>query len=240
MVKILVHQIVSRVQSLIEDESYWSQSRIVTMINQCKDSISEHFGLQTTGYGLFNSVVGQRSYALPVDFVALRLLYWSSGYYLAPENKVSSPDDVLKYTSTPSETGVPTQYYFWGKEDHVELWVWPTFDAVYDVEFWYWRLIPDVAESNDEPLLPRDLHSNIVEYCRRQTWVEDELHGYTPERFDIWWETVLTKMQISKNIQVAGTDQIGPGNFDDRMPAIMEDEVGFAFRVVGTSDGTIW
>ena len=89
-------------------------------------------------------------------------------------------------------------------------------------------------------MIPRDLHDKIVEYCRRQTWVEDELHNYNPSVFDAWWEMELVKMQISKNVQLAGSDNIGPGNFDDRMPRVSDDGVGFTYRIVGVSDGTIW
>lgn len=235
----LVHQVVSRTQALIENPEYWTSARIIPMINQCKDSISTHFGLIANGYALMESVVSQRSYALPLDFLALKLLYWGSGYRLTPDHKVNSTVDILRYTSTPSETGVPSKYYLWGKEDHQELWVWPTFDAVYEVEFWYYRTIPDVVNNNDEPMIPRDLHNQIVEYCRRQTWVEDELHNYTPERFDMWWENELMKMQISKNQQLASSDNISPANFDDVMPDVDDGTVGFPFSI-NSHDGVIW
>jgi len=236
----LLHQIVSRVQNLTEDPDYWVKSRIATFVNQAKDSISSYFGLLANGYILMGSVVGQRSYSLPLDFVALDMASWGNGNCLTPANRVSSPRDASQYLAYTDTPGMPERYFLWGREDHTEIWVLPTFNSVVEIELFYWRRIPDVVNDNDEVMIPRDLHDKIVEYCRRQTWVEDELHNYNPSVFDAWWEMELVKMQISKNVQLAGSDNIGPGNFDDRMPRVSDDGVGFTYRIVGVSDGTIW
>jgi hypothetical protein len=209
------------------------------MINQVKDSISDHFGLMANGMVLMESVVGQRSYSLPLDFVAINMVTWGDGNYLTPANRVSSPRDATSYLSYTDVPATPERYFLWGKEDHTELWVVPTFNSVVEVEFFYWRRIPDVVNANDEPMIPRDLHNKIVDYCLRQTWYNDELHNYTPERFDMWWDNELTKMQISKNIQLAGSDNISVGNFDDRMPRQNEDGVGFNINI-NSNDGVIW
>jgi hypothetical protein len=55
----------------------------------------------------------------------------------------------------------------------------------------------------------------------------------------MWWDNELTKMQISKNIQLAGSDNISVGNFDDRMPRQNEDGVGFNINI-NSNDGVIW
>jgi hypothetical protein len=236
----LVHQIISRVQSLVEDPDFWTFSKIVAMCNQCKDSISDHFGLQANGYKLMNSVVGQRSYSLPMDFIALDMITWGDGNCLTPANKVSAPRDARTYLSYADTPGTPYSYFFWGKEDVQEIWFIPTFESVKEIEFFYWRRIPDVVNANDEPMIPRDLHDKIVDYCERKTWYSDELHNYTPERFDSWWMDTLQTMQIAKNVQLAGSDTISMGNFNDRMPGQNEDNnVGFPFGI-NSNDGVIW
>jgi hypothetical protein len=233
----LTHAIVSRVQNLIEDKDYWTSARIKAMINEAKDSIVSHFNIQTKGMMEFQSVVAQQSYALPHDFVDFKFLYWNDNYYLKPENKVSGPDSVYGVrTSDPDETGIPELYFLWGKEGRDELWIWPTFDAVYTVQFWYWRIPPDVVKDNDELLLPREWHSEIVQYCRRQTWFEDGEKGYSPLAFDIWWQSRLQIMQISDNIQNSASSQIEIGNFTDNIPRV-DNESGFGFRIQ-SDDGT--
>lgn len=236
----LVHQIVTRVQNLTEDPTYWTSTRIIAFINQCIDEISTHFGLVVSGFSQFSSVIAQQSYALPYDFVSLYMLYWGdAGNYLTPENRVN-PEVVLKQTSDPDETGTPEYYFLWGKQDVQELWIWPTFDSAYTVDFYYWRRPPEVVNNNDEPLLPRDWHATIAEYCRRQIWVEDEVRNYTPERFDSWWDTQLTRLQLSQNVQQSYAEQTSIGNFTDRMPSVNGGELdGFNFRI-GSTDGTTW
>lgn len=235
----LVHQIISRVQSLCDDAEFWTSTKITAMINQCKDSVSSYFGLQTNGYLLMESVVGQRSYSLPLDFIALNMVSWGDGNHLSPANRVNSPRDASEYLSYTDVPSTPEKYFMWGKEDHVELWVVPTFSEVKEIELFYWRMIPDVVNANDEPLLPRDIHNKIVDYCLRQTWFEDELHNYTPERFDSWWQGELMQMQISKNVQLAGSDSISHGNFTDRMPSQNDGGVGFPFGI-NSNDGVKW
>ena len=235
----LLHHIISRVQALVDDSDFWNSTKITAMVNQCKDSISDHFGLQANGYVLMESAIGQRSYSLPLDFIALNMVSWGDGNHLTPANRVSSPRDASEYLSYTDVPATPEKYFLWSKEDVVELWVLPTFNSVVEIEFFYWRMIPDVVNPNDEVMIPRDLHTKIVDYCLRQTWFEDELHNYTPERFDAWWEMELTKMQIAKNVQLSGSDDISIGNFDERMPRQSEDNVGFLIHI-GASDGTIW
>jgi len=235
----LVHQICTRVQSLVDDPAYWSNAKIIALINNCKDSISTYFGLQANGYILMESVVGQRSYSLPLDFAALNYMTWGDGNQLTPFNRVNSPREASSYLAYTDVPAIPTNYFLWSKEDHIELWVLPTFNSVVEIELFYWRNIPDVANPNDEVMLPRDIHHHIVDYCLRQTWFNDELHNFTPERFDSWWDFVLMSMQISKNVQLAGSDSIGMGNFNDRMPIQNEDSIGFPIRI-SSGDGTQW
>jgi len=235
----LLHQIISKVQSLVEDPTYWDKARITTMVNQFKDLIASNFGLMANGYLLMESVVGQRSYSLPLDFVAFNYMTWGNGNQLTPSDRVNSPRDAANYLSYTDVPGTPANYFLWGKEDHIEMWVLPTFNSVVEMELFYWRLIPDVVNDNDEPMIPRDLHNTFVEYCRRQSWMEDELHNFNPERLDAWVYNEIQQMQISKNIQLAGSDNIGMGNFNDRMPEQNDDNVGFHINI-NSSDGTVW
>jgi hypothetical protein len=231
----LTHQIVTRVQNQIEDPDYWISTRLKAFINTAKDSIVGHFNIQATGMVEMSSVVAQQSYSLPHDFIALAYLYWGDQYYLYPKNKVNGPQDVYgPRTSDPDETGTPELYFLWGKEGREELWVWPTFDAIYTVQFWYWRLPPDVVNDNDEVLLPREWHPDIVEYCLRRTWVEDEEKGFTVGMFDDWWETRLMKMQISANIKNSAQGGIEYGDYNESMPVV--EGLGFGFRI-NASDG---
>jgi hypothetical protein len=235
----LVHQICSRVQALVDDPTYWSITRITALINQCKDSISDHFGLLANGYLLMESVIGQRSYALPLDFLVFETITWGNGNCLTPDNRISNPRDAIDYLAYTDVPGTPIKYFIFGKEDHQEIWFLPTFSSVVEIELFYWRRIPDVVNLNDEVMIPRDLHTKIVDYCLRQSWMYDELHNYSPEGFDDWWMGQLQQMQISKNVQMAVGSALEHGNFDDRMPAISNGSSGFNFRIGGT-DGTQW
>jgi len=231
----LTHQIVDRVQSLIEDSAYWTSARIKTLINMCKDNISEHFGVLCSGFNEFDSVVGQQSYMIPMDFVKLELLFWNSGEKLTPAN-YSDPKKIADLTSDLDETGVPEYWYLWGKYDVPELWIYPTFASIYTVQMWYWRTIPDIVNDNDEPILPRGWHNDIAEYCRRQIWLEDETRQYSQQMFDIWWESRLLKMQMAQDSQIPNAEMFSFGNFDDLMPGVGE---GIGIRI-NTNDGVIW
>lgn len=237
----LVHEIVTRAQNLIEDPDYWTSARLIAFINDCIDDLSLSFGVLATAYKTFNSVVGQQSYGLPYDFLALKMLYWgTSGNMLNTDNQVQV-EDVYSITSNPSDQGTPDRWFIWAKSDIPELWVYPTFSTAEEVQMFYWRRPPQVVNNNDEPLVPRDWHRDIVQYCRRMTWVEDESHNYTPERFDMWWEMTKSKMQVAQNIQLAASDSITLGNFSDRMPGINNGlSADIHIRLGVGSDGVIW
>jgi len=233
----LTHEIVSRTQALLPDPDYWTSARLIAFINDCVADLSLHFGITITGYKTFTSVSGQQSYGLPQDFIALHMLYWGDGYWLDTDSKCSL-EDVYRNTSNPAETGQPEKWFIHSKQDLPEIWVYPTFDAAQTVEMFYWRRPPTVVNNNDEPLVPRDWHRSIVQYCRRQTWVEDELHNYNPSVFDVWWESEKMKMQISDNVVASLSDSITIGDFDDNLPSVGRS-VGVKARIKA-SDGTIW
>lgn len=232
----LTHQIVTRVQSLTEDTAYWTSARIKALINQCKDEISNHFGILLSGFNEFDSVVAQQSYMIPADFRKLEVLYWNNGTTLTQEN-FTTPKYIAEISSDLDETGTPEYWYLWGKYDKQELWFYPTFDAVYTVQMWYWRDIPDIVNDNDEPLVPKEWHSEIAEYCRRQIWLEDETRNYSQNAFDVWWESRLLKMQSS---QIVNNDKFFYfGNFDNMIPSTNDGANGFPFRI-NSGDGVKW
>ena len=215
----LRHQMVSEAQDLVEDPAYWTATRLTTLFNRGMRDISRQFGIAVSGYFLMASVQGQQHYVVPADFVANELLSFDAN---GSQNKIAikpRPADIYTVVSDPDEKGTPSQGFFWAKEDREELWIYPTFDADgINVDWFYWRRPPDIVLDNDEPLVPRDWHSGLVDYAVNYTYQQDKERGWTYALFIAWWNQVKIGISISESIKDMASRDVRIGVFDDQLP----------------------
>lgn len=219
-------EIVSEVQAMVEDPDYWTASRITTFANQGMRKMAYKHGISVPGYYLVTAVVGQQSYMLPLDWVAFHRIYYSDDY-----NEIAfqgmKPESVYSNYTDPLTEGDPEIAFIWAREDREELWVYPTFGDADTMYWFYWRRPPAIVNDNDEPLIPRDWHTYLVDYVHYFTLFKDR--ELSLSEFESWWELTMSSIQVADSIQEAAERQIKIGDSDAQFPDNVV-EIAYAFR----------
>lgn len=233
----LRHEMVTEIQSLIEDPAYWAADRLTTLLNRGMRDIARTFGIVVSAHHIFLSVAGQQQYMLPQDFVANETLWFDSG-----DNQIihilPRPQSIYGLVTDPTEEGTPTKGFFWAKEDREELWIHPTFaTAGIEINWFYWRRPPNLVLDNDEPLLPRDWHTHLVDYATRWTWAQDQERGWSLASQDVWWKMMKNDIQVSDVIAEMASRDIRVGQFDDQLPRGAGSTLGVR---MGNDGDVIW
>jgi len=234
----LRHQLVSEAQSLIEDPEYWTAARLTVLFNRGMRDLANEQGVTVTGYFISLSVQGQQQYQVPYDFKYYQMIAFdSNGDY----NKITlkpRPNAIYSVVSNPTEEGTPSVGFLWAKEDREELWIYPTFDSDdIEMEWFYWRRPPDITNDNDEPLIPRDWHTYLVDYAVNFTLQQDAEKGWSYPVFYSWWQDQKRNVQVSSVIGSGAHDDIRIGVFDDQLPRVTGDALGI---ITGNDGDVIW
>jgi len=217
----LRHQLVSEAQDLIEDPDFWTAARLTTLFNRGQRDLANAMGVAVSGYFIFESVQSQKQYQLPADWVSFDLItYLSQGtqYEIRIE---PTPRHIMGTVQDPALEGLPSRAFVWAKEDRPELWINPLFDTSgTNVELFYWRRPPDMVADNDEPLIPRDWHTHLVDYAINYTMQRDNERGWSFVTFEGWWNRTKREIQMSDTLQATAHDNIRLAVYDHTLPAV--------------------
>lgn len=214
----LRHEMVTEAQALIEDPPYWTADRLTTLINRGMRDAANHFGVAVPGYFTFPTVVGQQQYMVPADFTANEELNFDANGTRNTIRIQPRPRSVYRAVADPTEQGTPYMGFFWAKEDRPELWIYPTFDTALTVDWFYWRRPPNIDLDNDEPLVPRDWHTYLVDYAVNYTLQQDQEKGWSYPIFYQWWKDVKMGIQIAEGEKDAASRDIKFGILDNQLP----------------------
>jgi len=144
--------------------TFWNDARSIQLINVHKDKLAQEFGVNNVQQEYtFQSVAGQETYQVPSAYVAHEKLYFDTSYNQEIHMK-NGPGDIFGPASDVSVQGIPTRCFIWGVSGRRELRIYPTFNTSgLTVRWWFYGWPPNVANDNDEPLLPTEWHPTIVE-----------------------------------------------------------------------------
>lgn len=224
----LLGAMIEEVQDLTEDPEYWTASRVTTLINRGQRDIANFMGVSVTGYTVFESVDEQEQYQLPNDWVSPELISFTSDGASHEIRIVANPRQIMNLTEETRQTGTPTQAFIWAKADRPELWVYPLFDTDgIEVRLFYWRRPPDVSDDNDEPLVPRDWHTHLVDYAMNFINQQDGERGWNFVLFETWWEATKLGLQVSDTMQAAAHGNIRIGSYDNTLPVAGAGSSGY-------------
>jgi len=217
----LRHEMVTEAQALLEDPDYWTAARLTTLFNRGMRDIANKFGIAVSGYFIFQSVQAQQQYMVPHDFTANELISFEANGTTNNITIKPRPASVYGVVYDPDQEGTPDTGFFWAKEDREELWIYPTFDADgISINWFYWRRPPNITLDNDEPLIPRDWHTYLVDYAVYYTHVQDQEKGWNFTVFYGWWESVKVGIQVAEAQKDMASRDIRMGIFDDQLPRV--------------------
>ena len=233
----LRHEIVTQVQDLVEDPTYWTAARITAMANKCQDEIANKLAIVVEGYLTFTSVADQQTYLVPADFIANRVLYFNGTNRQIIRIK-KGPENIYGVVSDPTDSGTPTTGFMWTRGGLIELWLYPVFaTSCLTLQCFYYRRPPQLVNDNDRSMLPVDWHTYIVDYVERRTWLQDERRDWSPLLFDAWWRNTLIEIEMSQLTQELMTETKALGSFDDQMPPV---NASLIFVRESSDGGLIW
>lgn len=118
----------------------------------------------------FQTIAGQRLYALPVSFEAIRTLGISTTDTL--QHTDLQPMDNDEYEKVFNENvdmrAIPERYI----RDGNCIKLWPTPDKVYTLTLYYWIQLSDLTDINNNPRIPRNWHEIIVIGAVWRGWID--------------------------------------------------------------------
>lgn len=154
-----------------------------------------------------NTVIGQKAYALPSDFIELitleRVVQGSGDtanttpiQYITPNQKFMNPN----------ATGCPGYYYF--AKNLVNM--IPVADSVYEIHLEYSYLVADMVNDNDIPDVPAEYHEYIGILATRDCLFQDE-RSMSPiqaklDYFDTLFKQVAQTRNKDSSRQIVVTD----------------------------------
>lgn len=205
VVEMLRHEIVTEVQSMVEDVNYWTAARITTMANRAMRDLAKHFGIVITALFDFTSVAGEQTIMYPHDLVQFHRIYFGDNLETEIIYRGTRPEIVYGLYGDAETSGNPEICFSWAVEDRLELWFYPIWASAESVRLFYWRQPPMIANNNDEPLIPRDWHEYLMDYAFRMSLVLDK--DISLAEFDEWWRITKVELNISNvEIELSGRD----------------------------------
>ena len=194
----ILANIISDFQGMIEDSNYWDSARATPLANQAIRALATRFGSMVKAYTELTTEEDRSQYAIPVDYIANHMLRFNSGH-----NRIiniwDDPKDVYSRVSDITTSGYPTDAYLWNVENRDDIFLYPVPDDAYTLEWFYYREPPQLVNNNDEPLIQRDLHKYIIDYMELRAKVQDK--EIREESFEMLWEKKIREIRASRSIR---------------------------------------
>lgn len=169
-------------------------SRVTGYLNEALRAASRKVDyFQDETVEAFATVAGQAAYPWPTDFAKLRYLRdadLAQTLQLAPIRVVET---------SPAANGRPDTYALAGST----LVLYPTPDAVYNLQLRYWQLPALMAADGDTPSLPADYHRLLVYYALQRCY-ECEDDAELAQYWQGQWAAALRDM--AADVKFPSTD----------------------------------
>ena len=205
-------EIQDKVRGVIEDDAFWTDAKLVVMINDAMNDALAAFNItRVKSYEERDTVESQKRYNLPSDHIETYFIYYDSGYNRVIEI-VDDPQWMYRRVSDLDTEGAPTHAYFWNIEDREELWLYPVPDDAYTLNWFFWATPAALVNDDDEPQIPIDQHQKLVDYCIMRCKAEDTNTMNAMMAFHAWWEVQLNKMKISNAAKTNARRNEEPGS----------------------------
>ena len=216
-----LRDMLNRIQSRVDDDVYWNDSRLTGIINHIKDKMSQEMRVVRKQQYEFDSVEGQQYYQVPDRYVIHHYLYYNSTYNTEIVMK-DSPRDVYGPSSDPTLEGNPTMGFIWGVSGRRQLCIYPTFseDGV-ELTWWFYGWPEDLAVDNDEPDFPIEWHPSLVDGAINQTKVDDKEMS-VGDALILWKNEVQTIRGLATTRELLSAGEKAWGSVESHFPRIQE------------------
>lgn len=179
-------------------------SRLNQFINEAYGLVCRRVGFYVNeATQAFSTVVGTATYAWPTDLGHMRSLFDTSRNV---DLKAVVIDDIDR--STPSN-GAPLYYAM----SAANVLLYPTPDAVYPLEYRYYKQPAALVNDTDTPTLPSDYHSLLVYYGIKRCYMGDD----DPQNAGYWdqqYETLLRQFTADVKFPDANTPHVVRGMWE--------------------------
>lgn len=230
----ILANIISDFQGIIEDSNYWNTARATPLANQAMRALAARFGSIAKAHTTLVTVADVNQYAIPVDYIANHLLRFNSGH----NQKITiwdDPDDVYARVSDITTSSYPTDAYIWNVENREDIFFYPVPNDAYTLDWFYYREPPELVNNNDEPLIARSLHKYIIDYMELRVKVQDKELGDTT--FEILWDKKILEIRAVRSKAAALSNRKHIPTAAGRMP-----NVGVSGTMIhlANSGGIVW
>ncbi|KKN63210.1 hypothetical protein LCGC14_0504000 [marine sediment metagenome] len=196
----------------VEDSAFWDDTKVNQMVNDAVSSILSFFEVTRIKYqDTITTVASRQRYDKPFHHIETHLFYMNSTYDRSLII-IQDPRSIHRMVSDLAQEGVPTHVFFWGHSDKEEIHFYPVPNGAYSIDHYYWGTHALLVLDDDEPLIPREHHQHLVDYCHLRTKADD-IGTLTAElAFEAWWDNRLMKMKIANAAKADERNSTAPGN----------------------------
>jgi len=191
----ILREILNEFQNRVEDKNYWDDTKGTSLANEAIREIAKVLSLTFKGYYEFYTEIGRKQYDVPFNYIANHLLYYNDDSRNQKITIVKDPADIVGVVSDIDNENYPTHAWLWNYESRLSIVFYQTPDAVYTMQWWYFREAPKLVNMNDEPVLDRVFHQYIIEYMRLASRRDDK--EITEEAFVNLWSVQERKMRAA-------------------------------------------
>ncbi len=223
-----IRDMINRVQVQVRDRRFWNDDQVISLINTIQDELTTEFNLQVADYYEFTSVVGQQRYQMPSNLISIELLYYDNGN-IQRIAIIDRPLDIYTKVTDPLEQGDPYIGFLWKTSGRNELWIYPTFSDVCNLQLWFYGMPTSITRDSDTSSLPVEWHTGIVNAVINKIRVYDEQLSVSDE-IALWRGMInmLNKFDVTKKI----LEQ------DGRYGTISSQLIGTSGNMLGLVDGS--
>lgn len=196
----------------VEDSAFWTDSKVNQMVNDAVSSILAFFEVTRIKYqDSITTVASRQRYDKPFHHIETHLFHMNSTYD-RDLIVVQDPRSIHKMVSDLTLEGIPTHVFFWGHSDREEIHLYPVPDDAYTIDHYYWGTHASLELDDDEPLIPREHHQHLVDYCHLRSKADDAGTLTAELQFEAWWKTRLAQMKVSNAAKADERNNAPPGN----------------------------
>ncbi len=188
----LLHQIHDAFHNRIEDPEYWDDDRATSLANGAQDAVIRAFSIKIQAYVDLTTVDGTKNYKPPQDYLENYLLHYNSTYNL-DIMFLGELSEIVGVVTDPDLEGQPTHAYMWAISGRKELHLYPVPDDAYTIQWWYYALAPTLELDNDEPMIPREFQSYLIDHMLYRANINDD--KMSEVEFETLWNLKLFEMK---------------------------------------------
>ena len=244
----LLSEIRSEFRTRIEDSVFWTDTKADTLANEGLRRIAGEFEIKFQGYAQVKTENDVRQYSAPHNYISNQHMWYNLSYdedddewggsYNQKIKMLDSQDEIYGVVSDTDTTGQPTHAYMWAVESRRDLFLYPTPDAAYKIEWWFFKTPTKLENDNDEPELPVEMHQYLVDFMElRARQLDKEISLVV---FEGLWESKVKKMRKAHSAKEMHRRKSRIPSGKDGFPRTGINTSQGVIGIANSDDGIIW